>query len=257
MRIMEMTKDEYLALDRDTVVPVVPLGSVEQHGPHLPMGTDSYQVEAIAQRMERRLEDVALLNPVLWIGNSVNHLGYGACIYVEPVRYAQLLTDIGRCFLDSGFRHLFFLNGHGANVGPLTTALHQLEHDYIRLRDDLQIAAASWWALAESSIEKVRESPEGAAGHACEIETSVMLSARPSLVRTDRFVEGPAHHPHPEWASYDFNGRNPVTFVEMFHRDAPDGVVGRPDLGSPAKGETIVDECVERLAEFLQAFSEW
>ena len=252
-----MTKDEYLALDRDKVVPILPLGSVEQHGPHLPMGTDSYQVEEIAQRVEARLGNTTLLNPVLWVGNSVNHLGYGACLYIEPARYAQLLADLGRCFLESGFRHLFFLNGHGANVGPLMTALHQLEYDYVRRRDDVQIAGANWWSLGADAIGQVRESPVGAAGHACEIETSVMLAARGALVHRDRIVQGPAHHPHPEWASYDFTGDNAVMFVEMFHRGAPQGVVGRPDLATPAKGAAILEGCVERVVEFLQAFSEW
>jgi creatinine amidohydrolase len=257
MRIAEISKDEYLALDRERVVPVIPLGSTEQHGPHLPMGTDSLQCEAIVARGEAALPDLMLVTPVLWIGNSVNHLGFDAALYLDPTRYVTLLVDIGKCFLERGFRHLLYVNGHGANAGPLLTALHQLEHDYIRRRDDLQIAAATWWSLEPEVISEVRESPEGAAGHACEIETSVMLATNPHLVRMERAVEGARNHPHPDWGSYDFSGRNRVNFVEMFHRGAPDGIAGLPALATAGKGEEIVARVSGRLVEFVRQFSLW
>src|SRR5262249_47204578 len=158
-------------------------------------------------------------------------------LYLDPTRYATLLVDIGRAFIESGFRHLLFFNGHGANQGPLVTALHQLEYEYIRSRDDLQIAATAWWSLAPAAIDEMRDSPAGAAGHACEIETSLMLAAQPELVHMDRVVAGARDHPHPEWASYDFTGENRVLFVEMFHRGAPDGIAGLPELATSEKGE--------------------
>jgi creatinine amidohydrolase len=257
MRIAEITKDEYLKLDRERVVPVVVLGSIEQHGPHLPMGADFMQCDAIVARAEAALPDLMLITPPLWIGNSVNHLGFGAALYLDPTRYVTLLVDIGKCFLERGFRHLLYMNGHGANIGPITTALHQLEFDYIRQRDDLQIAAASWWSLEPEVISEVRESPDGAAGHACEIETSIMLATNPRLVHMDRVVEGAHSHPHPEWASYDFSGRQRVGFVEMFHRGAPDGIAGIPRLATTAKGERMVDRMSSRLAEFVREFSIW
>src|SRR5262245_43144800 len=136
MRLAEITKDDYLALDRERVVAVVPLGSLEQHGHHLPMGTDSYQCEAIVSHAETLEPDLMAVTPVLWVGNSVNHLGFGAVLTLDPTRYVSVLVDIGRCFLEQGFRHLLFVNGHGANVAPLMTALHQLEYEFVSKRDD-------------------------------------------------------------------------------------------------------------------------
>lgn len=257
MKIAELTKDEYLALDRERVVPVVPLGSIEQHGPHLPMGTDTYQCDVIANRAEAALSDLMLLTPTLWVGNSVNHLGFDAALFLDPTRYVSVLLDLAKSFIDQGFRHFFFLNGHGANVGPLVTALHQLECDYIRKREDLQIAAANWWSLELDVLLDVRESPIGAAGHACEIETSVMLATQPALVRTDRYVDGVHDHPHPEWATYDFNGSSRILLVEMFHKGAPDGVAGIPRYASADKGEEIVQRISTRLVDFVQEFSTW
>jgi creatinine amidohydrolase len=257
VKIADITKDEYLALDRERVVAVVPLGSIEQHGAHLPMGTDSFQCEAIVARSEQLVPDLLLTTPVLWIGNSVNHLGYGAALTLDPTRYVTVLADIGRCFLDQGFRHLLFVNGHGANVAPLSTALHQLELEYIRARDDVKVAAATWWTLAPEALEGVRESPPGAAGHACEIETSLMLSVRPDLVHMERARDGSQGHPHPEWASYDFSGASRVSFVEMFHRDAPSGVAGLPTLASTTKGDEICHRVADRLATFVRDYSTW
>ena len=256
MRIADLTKDEYLSLDRKRVVPTVPLGSIEQHGPHLPMGTDTFQCEAIVTRAETLVAAVMLVTPPLWVGNSVNHLGLGAALTLDPTRYVSVLADLGRSFLDGGFKHLLFVNGHGANSGPLQTALHQLEYEFTRQRDDVQIAATSWWVLAPDLIEEVRESPRGEVGHACEIETSLMLAAQPALVHEDRYVRGIAH-PHPDWASYDLVDAGRVTLVEMFHRHAPAGTIGRPDLATREKGERLVDGIARRLADFVREFSTW
>lgn len=249
--------EEYLALDRERVVPVVPLGSIEQHGPHLPMGTDTFQCELIVDSADEREPNLILATPVLWIGNSVNHLGFDATLFVDPTRYVSLLVDIGRSFLDQGFRHLLFLNGHGANIAPLGTALHQLEGDYLRERDGLQIAGATWWTLAPEVLEEVQDSPLGTTGHACEIETSLILAGHPSLVREDRFTEGSRQHPHVKWASYDFRESSRVSFVEMFHHGAPLGHIGHPELASAEKGRTLVNGIAERLVEFVRDFSTW
>jgi len=221
------------------------------------MGTDTIQCEAIIDRAESAEPELMLVTPVLWVGNSANHLGFKAALLVDPTRYVTLLVDLGKSFLDQGFRHLLFVNGHGGNSSPLLTALHQLEHDYIRVRDDLQIAGLSWWSVAPEVIAEVRESPPGAAGHACEIETSVMLAARPGLVRMERYSEGAAGHPHADWASYDFNAPNRVALVEMFHRGAPSGVVGSPALATPTKGEAIISRTAARIVEFVRDFSTW
>lgn len=257
MRMMDITKDEYLALDRERVVPVVPLGSIEQHGPHLPMGTDTYQCEHIAGRAEAEEPDLMLLTPTLWIGNSVNHLGFGAALYLDPTRYVTVLVDVARCFIESGFKHLIFLNGHGANAGPLMTAMHQIEHDYIRAQDELQIAGVAWWSLGLEVLEEVRDSPIGAAGHACEVETSLMMHAHPELVRRELIVDGAEDHPHPAWASYDFNGSSQVSLVEMFHRGAPNGIAGKPTLASPEKGDQIAEPISRRLVQFVREFAHW
>jgi creatinine amidohydrolase len=257
MRFDELTKDDYLGLDRDRVVPVLPLGSLEQHGPHLPMGTDTFQVSAIVARAESLVPDTMIVAPPLWVGNSVNHLGFRAAVTLDPTRYVTLLADLGRCLLDQGFRHLLFVNGHGANVAPLVTALHQLESEQVGRREDVQIAGATWWALEPEAIEAVRESPPDAAGHACEIETSLMLHVRPELVRRERIEDGARGHPHPDWGSYDFTGTSRVAFVEMFHRAAPNGVAGLPTLATAAKGAILLERVSDRLAAFVCDFSRW
>jgi creatinine amidohydrolase/Fe(II)-dependent formamide hydrolase-like protein len=137
--------------------------------------------------------------PVLWIGNSVNHLGYRAALFIDLTRYVTVLVDIGKSFLSRASATLF-LNGHG-RISPLLTALHQLELEYVTRRDDVQIAGTSWGARAGGDRRGARL-PDDAAGHACEIETSLMLSSRPELVHqnsrsrgqdTTRIPNGAAH----------------------------------------------------------------
>jgi creatinine amidohydrolase len=120
----------------------------------------------------------------------------------------------------------------------------------------VHIAAANWWSIAPEVLESVRDSPLGAAGHACEIETSLMLAITPSLVQQRRgaTVE---HHPHPEWAGYDFNYPSRVMLVEMIHVAAPDGVIGLPELATAAKGQRLLEDVVQRTSEFIREFSTW
>jgi creatinine amidohydrolase/Fe(II)-dependent formamide hydrolase-like protein len=76
-------------------------------------------------------------------------------------------------------------------------------------------------------------------------------------VHIDRYVEGAQGHPHPEWASYDFNGQNRVALVEMFHRGAPRGIVGLPSLASAEKGQQLLERTAEKIVQFVRDFSTW
>src|SRR5688572_5522517 len=97
---------------------VVPLGSLEQHGHHLPLFVDSIQVTEIAQRVERALTKGVLLLPTQWLGSSHHHMDFPGTVSVLPGLYAQVIKSIAKSILNAGFRRIFFLNGHGGNEVP-------------------------------------------------------------------------------------------------------------------------------------------
>src|SRR5438067_4410151 len=113
------------ALNRDTPV-VIPLGSCEQHGHHLPVFVDTIQVQAVADGVEQAMGDRVLMLPAIWVGSSHHHLDYPGTISLPPELYTSVIKQIVRSVLRAGFKRLFFLNGHGGNEVPVSQALAAL-----------------------------------------------------------------------------------------------------------------------------------
>src|ERR1035437_7426 len=106
---------------KDKVV-VLPLGAVEQHGPHLPVSTDTDIVRQVALQAEKQLSDDILLCPVLPFGSSHHHLSFGGTLSVSISTYTQLITELVESLLTGGFRRIVLLNGHGGNITPVKQA---------------------------------------------------------------------------------------------------------------------------------------
>ena len=233
---------------------VVPLGSCEQHGRHLPLFVDSLQVEAVASRVEQQMGPRALLAPTLWLGASHHHLDFPGTISLRPTIYAQMIQEVTRCILKAGFRRIFFLNGHGGNETPGSQALVDLiaTDD---LADSAHLALASWWKIAAEGLEPKRHAMTTAGvSHACEYETSLMLMLRPDLVDMDQVVEG---EPVLDDRWYHPENHSRVSVYRRFHRLSSAGSMGCPSAATAAKGESIIEAVVSEVVEFIDAFAGW
>jgi creatinine amidohydrolase len=115
MKLLSMQWPEVSKLDREVVVAVVPLGSMEQHGLHMPFSTDTTIVTELARRVELALAESVLLLPTMWLGHSPHHLAFPGSISVDSRPYADMLKGICHSLVLGGFRHIFLLNGHGGN----------------------------------------------------------------------------------------------------------------------------------------------
>lgn len=242
-------------VDRQTPV-VIPLGSCEQHGHHLPVFTDTMQVDAIARRAEADRPHVLFL-PTLWLGSSHHHKDFGGTISLPPALYSSVIESVTGCILGAGFRRLLFLNGHGGNITPTTQALTQL----IATRDDADdahLALASWWGIGSglASMSDTFTSPDikpPFVTHACEVETSVMLAVRPDLVGKPVDQGTPAlSSPH-----YSFEYGGAVNVFRRFHRLTASGAMGHPTHGSAEKGAAIIDAVAGDVVAFLDDFATW
>ncbi|MCA9180579.1 MAG: creatininase family protein, partial [Planctomycetales bacterium] len=127
MKYLEMTARQLAAMDRDQTVVIIPIAAVEQHGPHMPTGTDTILCTAIAESLEAKLSDRVLLTPTIWLGASAHHLRFGATLDSSLEHYINMLCDVARSLLDDGFQRLLFLNGHGGNIDPMRVAVRQLQ----------------------------------------------------------------------------------------------------------------------------------
>jgi creatinine amidohydrolase len=252
MLLKDMTWPEVKSLDFQKLIVVLPTGSFEQHGPHLPFTTDTDIVTAIAEQVERAMADRVLLLPTLWPGLSTHHMHFPGTLDVPQMAYIQLITELGKSMASMGAQKAFILNGHGGNDTPLRAALRELKTAVPQTR----FVFASYWTLAAATLREVRESELGGMGHACEMETSVMLHLHPHRVKLDRAVSDGPTCADP-YRKADMQYARPVFFVNEFHEVTPSGVMGRPDTASAEKGKRFLDGIVTEVTEFIEHYLTW
>jgi creatinine amidohydrolase len=175
----EITRQEAAVRVAEALI-VLPVGATEQHGPHLPLGTDSLIVEhvarAAAQAARERID--LLVAPTLPYGSSHHHLPFGGTVSLSTERYYGALGDMAESLVASGARRVFILNGHGGNH-----ELIQLVARDLTLRQPVNIGAASYWDLASAALAAhAPELGERLPGHAGLFETSLLLALHPDLV---------------------------------------------------------------------------
>ncbi len=239
MKFLEMTSVSLASVDRDQTIVVIPIAAVEQHGPHMPTGTDTIICTAVAEAVESRLTANVLLTPTVWLGASAHHLRLGSTLDTKLPTYIETLCDIARSLLDDGFQRLMFVNGHGGNVDPMRVAMRQIQPAY----PEALLVGGSYWSVADDFIRETLEGDHKSVGHACEFETSMMLHLRPELVNHEKLAD--AGELVPDQIDGLFVSRD-------MRQRTREGYTGRPDLASAEKGERLFDGIVDRLASTAQ-----
>ncbi len=198
------------------------------------------------------MADRVLLAPTLWPGLSTHHMHFPGTLDVPQMAYIQLVTELGKSMASMGAKKVFILNGHGGNDTPLRAALRELKTAVPQTR----FVAAAYWTLAANTLRAVRESELGGMGHACEMETSIMLHLHPDQVKMDRAVrDGPTHADM--YRKADMQHARPVFFVNEFHEVTASGVIGHPDLASAEKGKRFLDGIVKEVSAFVEHYLTW
>lgn len=252
MLLKDLTWPEVKSLDFGRLVVIFPTGSFEQHGRHLPFTTDTDIVSAIAARIEQAMPERVLLLPTLWPGLSTHHMHFPGTLDVPQAAYVSVVTELGKSISSMGAKKVFILNGHGGNDTPLRAALRELKTAVPRTR----FVFASYWTLAAKTLREVRESELGGMGHACEMETSLMLYLNPQRVKMDLAVrDGPPHTD--EYRMADMQYGRPVFFVNEFHEVTQSGVMGHPDLASAEKGRRFLEGIVAEVSQFVEHYLTW
>jgi creatinine amidohydrolase len=246
MRLLleELTREEARALAPDALV-VLPVGAVEQHGPHLPVGTDYFAVEHIARAAAAELVGrvPALVAPALPFGCSQHHLPFGGTLSLSTETYYRTLRDLAESLIVSGFRRIFILNGHGGN-----NELIQLVARDLALQHPAHLAAASYWTIAwDALVAAEAHAHAGLPGHAGAFETALMLALRPALVREPR--------PHRDLpAASDPRGFHPYRAELHGSWLRIDGYTDSPDQADATQGAAYLAAIVHAVARALEEF---
>jgi len=236
-------------------VVVLPIGSLEQHGHHLPMLTDSLIGEEIVRRAHAELGEAVLFLPMLWVGASDHHRGLPGAISASNDTYTHLLMDILDSLIGNGFRRIVLLNSHGGNGGPGGNAIYQMQ---LRHRDkpDLWLTMVSWFTIAGPQIAQIASLQQKHVTHACELETSMILRLRPELVKM-----GAAHGANiafdSAFWSADSSGASRVTIARTFEQTSHTGALGHPEMATPEKGEELFAVATREVVAFIREFITW
>jgi creatinine amidohydrolase len=255
MRWEEMTSREVAALDRDRTVVILPLGSVEQHGYHMPLGTDSMLAHAVATDAASKVDEptsVVILPPP-WYGFSPHHMRFAGSISLP----AKLMLDLAEAIVDSvvahGFGHILVVNGHGGNGGVIDVMAASLGN---RHYGKARIAALTYFTLARDAIARIRESKPGGTGHACEFETAMLLYLQPDLVTMNQ-ATGTYPNPGSSYLTTDLLGSSAIRTYLDFKDLSQSGVLGDPSLASAEKGKRFFAASVDALVAFIKDFATW
>lgn len=230
---------------------VVPLGSLEQHGLHLPLWTDTAIVSGIAERLERRSPDTVVLAPAQPVGYSPHHARFG-CMSIDLSDYMALIRNLCASLARMGFQRIFLLNSHGGNDVPCRAALCDLKER----QPDLRVVLTSYWTPAAEAFGRIRTSPPGGMGHACEMETSIMLALHPHQVRLSEVRDdGPVTYATAGALVPDMLRAQPYYMVRNFDEISVTGTLGCPIQASAEKGEFFLNAAVDAVAALIRAFA--
>lgn len=242
--------------ESDGSVLVVPVGSIEQHGPHMPVATDVLLADAVARGGADAASDEGvpvLVTPPVWTGSSDHHLHWGGTISIEVVTMLSVLNQVARSALQNGFDAIFFLNGHGGNSAIVNAATKTVGTEH----PDVQVIATTYYFLAEPIAEELRDSRYGGMSHAGEFETSLVLHLAPELVRESEYAVDYREEPKGGYdgAFHDFFSHGPLSVYHAADAREGPGTTGDPTAATADKGAAIYEFLVEEVSSLLAEIS--
>lgn len=241
----ELTRVEARELAADSLI-VLPVGATEQHGPHLPVGTDSFAIERIARDAAcAAAEQIpVVVAPTLPFGCSPHHVPFGGTMSLSTDTYYRVIFDLAESLALGGWRRIAIVNGHGGNH-----ELVQLVARDLALKHPVDCIAFSYWhpawdALVAEEAHRVGRAP----GHAGAFETSLVLAVRPELVRE------PRPHRDGDHAVGERSVFSPYRLERSGFWQTIDGYTDSPDLGTAERGERYFKAIARAVSQVLIEF---
>lgn len=238
----ELTWPEALRRFKEVDVALLPVGSIEQHGPHLPLDTDAFDAYYLALRVAEACRDPKpLVLPLIPYGVSYHHEDFSGTLSASPDTLSRLVYDIGTGVARHGITKLVIINGHGGNSPALHFAAQMIN------RDAHIFTCVDTGETSDPDVDALAETPNDV--HAGEIETSTALAVRPSLVRMEaakKFV--------PRFSSryLDFTSKRSVGWYARVAKLSPQGILGDPTKADEEKGRRMWDIMIKNLVELVE-----
>ncbi|HBR03070.1 MAG TPA: creatininase [Ruminiclostridium sp.] len=248
-----LTRDEIAAIDKSTAIVLLPTAATEQHGAHLPVGTDSIILSTLIDKFietETFDDGTLIFAPQLCIGKSNEHMGFAGTLTFGTQTYYSMLHDIAGAIAKSGFKKLVLFNSHGGNFDMLNMISRDLRIDF-----GMEVFVFDWWFTTfwNKGLEGLKESGKYGVFHACELETSLMLHARPETVHMELAVD---EDPVECLRDNDFvTVFGPYNVGWKTSDVTKSGVIGAPTYATAEKGKKLFEYAVKELKDIISAFA--
>lgn len=232
---------------------LLPVGSTEQHGRHLPLDVDNFLARSVCLAAARQAPRELLVMPTIPYGYNEHSLDFPGTIHVGYEIFISYCLDVCKSVAHAGFDRIVIVDGHGSNE-------HLCEFVARRatLETDALVASTLWVNLAVEAFEAVRESGDGGAAHACELETSAYLYLEPARVQMDKAVDelgGATSVSGSRFVRADITrGLGPVKLVQWTSSGTASGVTGAATLATAEKGKAVIEAAAANLVAFCREF---
>jgi creatinine amidohydrolase len=244
----ELTAEDLRAKAAADAIVILPIASIEQHGPHLPVGVDSILCEGVCKAAAELVRDVeTVVAPTIWCGMAEHHMAFGGTFTFDiPTYYATLLMVV-KSIQRGGFKRLLIINGHGGNISAMASFVPDLTRE-----TGLTINAATYFEVAREAMLPFLEDQIGVM-HACEAETSMMMVLAPETVKHDRLPD-----------AIGMSGTDPKdpmrplrTRYRSFKDMTASGVRGDARKATAEKGEKLLFASARAVADIICNKDAW
>lgn len=235
-------------LTEKTVV-VIPVGSCEQHGKHLPLETDTSIGYNILKNAAKQTKNKVLLIPPIWAGYSPHHMDFCGSITLERETLFKIIIDISKSINKYNIDKIVIFNSHGGNKAILKTAVDELGSKY-----DIFPFLLTYYDLISDEIKSISSAGPGGMGHAGELETSLQLFLSESLINKESIEGGIVNGS--EYFQPAMYVSNKISIYRPFSKYSNIGVLGEPNSASKEKGKVIFNLIVKKVVTLLDDIAE-
>jgi len=244
---------DFRDLDKNEVLPVLPIASMEQHGPHLPVATDSLCCDLLVAGICEKLDDVdTVVLPQIWCSRSNEHVNFPGTVFLERETFINAVMEVAASVARAGFKKLVIVNWHGGNTPLLGSIVHDIRQEtgllvvVIDLLNLLSHYTPPWFEEGSFDI------------HAERLETAVILHGYPELVKKMDFAGLGSDLQHGKMAR-DFKGFKHLipeggdVFMSWETNDlSDDGIIGNPEGATAEEGAEVLDYMVNLSCEIMR-----
>mgnify|MGYP000949125524 CR=1 FL=1 len=243
------TTNELTDFIKEDPVVLLPVGAYEQHGPHLPLDTDTHIASELTQAAVAKATVPCALLPPVWLGISEHHMDFSGTLTLRHSTMVAYVYDILRSLVRHGLKKFLLVNTHGGNMAVLRTAIDQVGADL-----GVEPVLVTYWHLVRDVVDRLRQSESGGISHGCELETSLKMFLKADDVRKDRLRANII--PSNDFWGVDMFAPNRITIYKPYKKLSEQGHVGDPTKATKEFGKAVFNAVVDEMIKLIRLLHE-